>query len=314
MQPSAEGYFETRLLAAPDHILVATDLGDGDYLMPHAIAQAKASGARVTLFHVIQPGDVAAFESGAVAYINEVTLDRDVHQVLKRMAGEMQAHGIYCDIHMRHGYAADAICAEISRTGAQRLIMGTHGYRQLLRRIDVPIFAVGPGTHDTPEHVVPQPEHVTPRRILHPVSYRGDYKKGVGLALDLAQAYCAELTLLHVLNPEVQEQINPERTLAWAERAIGALAPPAEELRFPIQVRATTGNVAEEVLRVANETRADWIVLGVDGGFPSWPLADTIAYKLLARAACPVLALRHEPQRERLPLRHQDRPVHMIIA
>ena len=53
MQYTAENCFQTRVLAAPDRILVATDLTDSDYLIPHVIAQAKASNARVTMFHAV---------------------------------------------------------------------------------------------------------------------------------------------------------------------------------------------------------------------------------------------------------------------
>ena len=50
--------------------------------------------------------------------------------MLEGMAREIQAEGILCGTSVKHGYAGDAICAEIRRTGAGRLIMGTHGRRK----------------------------------------------------------------------------------------------------------------------------------------------------------------------------------------
>lgn len=41
--------------ASPDTILVATNLHDGPHLVPHAIAQAKLSRAKVLLVNVIEP-------------------------------------------------------------------------------------------------------------------------------------------------------------------------------------------------------------------------------------------------------------------
>ena len=306
MQYTAENCFQTRVLAAPDHILVAADLTDSDYLIPHVIAQAKASNARVTLFHAVPPVDSLPVESGAIPYIDQTKIDRDVRLMLEDMAREIQAKGILCGTSVKHGYAADAICAEIRRTGAGRLIIGTHGRRklaqivlgsvanELLTRVEIPIFAVGPHAQGEAEHVIPQPEHVMPRMILHPVSFKGDYRRGVCLALDLAQTYRAALTLLHVLDPDVREEINPERTLLWAERALSALVP-AEELRFPVETRAASGELVEEVLRAAAATRADWIVLGVDPVAAYWKFRNSTAYRVLAAANCPVLALRNEP-------------------
>jgi Universal stress protein family len=77
MRSSAEDCFRIRALASPDHILVATDLTDTDYLVPHAIAQAKDCGAHLTVVHAISPPDALLMESGATAYVNEGKRDRD---------------------------------------------------------------------------------------------------------------------------------------------------------------------------------------------------------------------------------------------
>ena len=306
MEHSAEQCFRTRALASPDHILVATDLNDGDFLVPHVIAQARASHARVTLFHAVPPVDSITFEAAVVSHIDEAKIERDVRATLEEMAGPIRLRGIACNVSARCGYPADAICAEISGTGATRLIMGSHGRKklaqlalgsvasQVLGRLDIPVFVIGPSAHDSPEHVLPEPEHVTPRRILQPVSFHEGFQKSISLALDLAQVHGAELTLLHVVDPDVEEQINPERTLLWIEQALGALVPPAEELSFRLQTRAACGDVVEEVLRAAGATRADWIVLGVDGDSAPWSLRNTTAYKVLAKAGCPVFAFRHQ--------------------
>jgi nucleotide-binding universal stress UspA family protein len=325
MKYTAENCFQTRVLAAPDHILVATDLTDGDYLIPHVIAQAKASNAQVTLFHAIPPNDALPMEAAAIPYIDWTKIDFDAHSILEEMAFEVQSHGIFCEVSIRHGYAADAIRAEIDKTGANRLIMGTHGRRklaqiamgsvanELLTRLDIPIFAVGPGARSGADHVIPQPEHVMPKNILHPVALGRDHRRGVCLAFDLAQTYRAKLTLMHVLDPDLREQINPERKLASAENALKALIPPAEEIRFSVETRAAAGNLVEEVLRAARATTADWIVLGVDEA-PFWKFRDSTAYKVMAAANCPVLAFRNEPCHKEETGRKEDHRFDGVIA
>jgi len=314
MQNSAESCFHTRAVAAPDHILVATDLTDSEYLTPHVIAQAEASKAHVTLFHAVLPTEAMPLEAGAIPYVDEAKLDRDARLMLLGMAQEIQAHGIPCAVSVQRGYAADAICAEIRRSGATRLIMATHGRRklaqmalgsvanELLTYVEIPIFVVGPAAQG-------RPEHTAPRKILHPVSLEGDYLKSLHLAFDLAQIYRADLTLLHVLD------VNPARTVTWAENSLAALIPPGMDLGFAVHTRLASGNVVEEVLNAAAETGADWIVLGVDGAFPFWTFRDTTAYKVLSGAACPVLTVRHEPRAgETAAARAEDRSIAGILA
>lgn len=297
MQYPLEACFQNRVLAAPDHILVATDLTDSCYLIPHVIAQAKVSSARVTLLHAIPPGDTIP-PTKSITYIDEAKVDRDTRLSLLGMAHEIELHGIPCKISVRHGFPADAICTEISRTGATRLIMATHGRRkvaqlvlgsvasELLSWVDIPIFAVGP-------NVEPSAQHVVPNRILHPVSLVGDFRRSVCLALDVAQTHRAELTLLHVLNPEIREQIHPERTFLQAEHALRSLIPSTKDLRFATRTRVAAGELIEEVLHAAEETGADWIVCGVDGTLPFWKFGETAAYQLLSRSPRPVLTIRH---------------------
>ena len=318
MQYAVEACFQNRILAAPDHILVATDLTDGDYLIPHVIAQAKASNARVTLFHAIRPTDSLPQEAGAIPFVDKAKVDRDARLSLLGMAHPVQPQGISCEISVRHGYPVDAISAEINRTGATRLIMATHGRgklaqvalgsvaSELLSCVDIPIFVVGPGAQRSTRQV-------TPRRILHPVSLAGDFRRSVCFALDLAQTHRAELTLLHVLDPDVQRQINSERTLSWAEHALRSLIPPIQDLRFATRTQVTSGNLVESVVHTADAIAADWIVLGVDGTHPLWRFRDTAAYKVLARADCPVLTIRHSPCGAR-PITQESKRIAGVIA
>jgi len=282
----------------PNHILVATDLTDGDFLVPHVVGQAKASGARVTLVHAILPANSFPLESGYTPYPDEKILDREARLELQGIARQIELEGVPCDIYLAHGFAGDVIRDEIRMTGATRLIMGTHGRgkwgqlamgsvaNELLGSVDVPVFVVGP-------NVSPVTKHVTPRRILHPVSLIGDYKNSLEIALNLAKAYEAELTLLHVLDDTAVSDV-AARSVTWAEIAILAALPKDTDMKPTIKARAVCGRLVEEVLQEAAESNADWIVLGVDNRFPSLPFRNTAAYQIVARAGCCVLAVRHD--------------------
>jgi len=300
MQPTTFSHSQVSAFVNPARILVATDLTDGDYLVPHAVAQAKASGACVMLIHAVLPANAFSMAAGCAPYPDEMMVDREVQLQLQGMARQIERQGVSCEIFFKHGFAAEVIAYKLKTTRAARLIMGTHGRgrlgqfalgsvaKELLGSVDVPVFVVGP-------HALDAADQATPRRILHPVSLIGDYKKSAEIAFELARTYNAQLTLLHVLAPDAEPTVNRERSLVWSEKALLALLANGQGLTTSIQARATHGNVVEEVLNAATQTNADWIVLGVDGGFQPLPLQNSTAYKVIAAADCPVLAIRHEP-------------------
>jgi len=302
MQPTTLSPSQISAFVNPARILVATDLTDGDYLVPHAVAQAKASGARVLLIHAVLPANAFPMAAGYAPYPDEVLVDREVQLLLEGMARQIERQGVSCDIFFKHGFTAEVIAYKLKTTGATRLIMGTHGRgklgqlalgsvaKELLGSVDVPVFVVGP-------HALDAVDQATPRRILHPVSLIGDYKKSAEIAFELARTYKAQLTLLHVLDPDTEASVSRERSLAWSENALLALLANGKGLTTSIQARATYGNVVEEILNAAAQTNADWIVLGVDGGFSSLPLQNNTAYKVIAAANCPVLTVIHEPNK-----------------
>src|SRR5271165_6694899 len=101
MQNSTAQRFHTLNFAAPQLILVATDLTDSDYLVPYVVAQAKASNARVTLVHAITPANLFPIEAGAIAYGDQEIVDRDARAVLLKISGQIEAHGVVCNIDVQ---------------------------------------------------------------------------------------------------------------------------------------------------------------------------------------------------------------------
>jgi nucleotide-binding universal stress UspA family protein len=301
MEPTTLSSTQEAAFISPTQILVATDLTDGDYLVPHVIAQAKASHARVTLIHAILPTDTFPLEAGYVPYLDETVMEREVRVVLTDIARKIEREGIFCDVSFKHGFPADVVRETINNTGATRLIMGSHGRgklgqlalgsvaNQLLGSVAIPVFVVGP-------HALAAADNVVPKRILHPVSLAGDYRKSADLALTLAQSYGAELTFLHVLDRDVEQTVNRERTLTWAKNALMALVPKSGGLALPVNARAIYGRLVEEILSAATQTGADWIVLGVNKEVSSLPFRDSNAYKVIVAAKCGVLTIHHNPQ------------------
>ena len=291
--PSQEAAF-----IKPERILVATALSDIDYLLPHAIAQAKACGADLTFVHAIVPVNVYPTEAGYTTCPEPAEIDRTVRKEMAELAAAVKREGISCETSFDCGFAVDVIFEKIKTTGATRLIMGSRGRGkwdqvvlgsvsdELLGHVSIPIFVIGP-------HVAAA-AHARPQRILHPVSLKGDYKKSFAIAAGLTSWYQAELTLLHIEDRDVQQEVNPARTLAWAETAMRSLVPTGTAGGHPIHAQAICGDVVTETLQVATKANADWIVLGVEGGHGYVTFRNNIAYKIIAAATCGVLVVRHD--------------------
>ncbi|HUY82505.1 MAG TPA: universal stress protein [Acidobacteriaceae bacterium] len=303
MQKRVDGEFRKCMLAAPDRILVATDLTDLDYLVPHSIAQARVCGAMLTFVHVLPSARAAMPDAGAgygTAYLKSdpAKLIRDARLVLLGVERQVEAHGITCETRVRQGSVTEALAREINQTEATRLIVGTHGRsklgrlvmgsiaNRLLTSIQIPVMVIGPQARSAEEHTAP-------RRILHPVSLMGIDHNSIHLPLNVAQSCRADLTLLHVIDPDLMEGMNPGRVIEWAAGRLRGMIP-AADLMPAVHVRVNCGELAEEILRAAEQAGADLILLG-SSGYSTRSFNESMAYKVLTAASCPVLTYHHEP-------------------
>jgi nucleotide-binding universal stress UspA family protein len=289
--------------AAPHRILVATDLTDIDYLIPHAKAQCEVSGASVVLCHVIPPVE-SGFLDAAVVFIADAAkaatqglLDA-ARKTLGEVAAKMRTDGIDCEVVIRYGDPCDVVKELVGHVHAGRVVLGTHGRRELkkfllgstaneiVKSVDVPVWTVGP-------HARPF-AHGQPRRILHPVSLSSGYQETAKLAVKLGQFYKAEITLLHVLPRDEHAEYAGERLVRWTAFELGRLMPDEAPLWTTATILVEAGEIVEQILSTAEKLQADLIVLGSNPDTAFWPIyGDNTVYNVIAEAKCPVLTLRH---------------------
>jgi nucleotide-binding universal stress UspA family protein len=287
-----------RALVVPDKILVATDLADAEYLIPHAIAQARACGAALTLVHVIPPGEALSLNARAIPCEDSAAMAQEAAQALDAMGAKIRNHGIPCDVSIVYGFPREQIAAVARGIGAGRIIAGTHGRRHLrkfflgsvaheiLRTAEVPVYTIGPQAQEASSFGAP-------RKILHPVSLCEGFEDSARIAFALAQFYRADITLLHVLSPSVQNQHDADRIVAWTKSELERIIPEEAALWTHATVQVEIGDVVEEVLNVGTEVAADLIVLGVNSEVAFWPIhGDDTVYKIIAQAKSPVLSIR----------------------
>jgi nucleotide-binding universal stress UspA family protein len=285
-------------LACPDMIVVATDLTDADSLIPHAIAQAKANHAALTFVHVMPPEDIVAAQSISTRPAGDSNLQRNRRRSLENIAKEVRSQGLVCSTVVSCGPISDVVREIITRTGAGRLIIGTHARqgidrfllgsvaRKLLESIDVPVYIVGP-------QCKPGSAAESIRNILLATSTFAADGPNTFLTAGIARHCNSSLTLLHVLAPERRPAnwLKPGHSITELYRNL----PADVDGQPPIFTRVAAGDSATEIVRTANEIRADLIVLGVHYYPFHLPFGkETTAYKVLISAPCPVLTLKSD--------------------
>jgi nucleotide-binding universal stress UspA family protein len=135
------------------------------------------------------------------------------------------------------------------------------------------------------------------RTILHPTDFSERSASALTLACALARDYGARLVLVHVaarqvtvygevaLIPESKDYLEP------LTRQLDLLPVPGANLR--VERRFEEGDAPTEILRVAQETGTDLIVMGTHGRTGLERLVmGSVAEQVVRQAACPVLTVK----------------------
>jgi nucleotide-binding universal stress UspA family protein len=294
--------------ASPGVILVATDLDDLTRLMPFAIRQAKESGARLILLHVLPSISAISTDAAGLPYYERVGALEYADKALLPWCEHARRENIACDALVREGYPAQQITAATRQFQADRVLLGTRSRgklskllvgsvaEQVLRSVYLPVMTVGPEAH------LPV-DGCTEQTVLHATTLRETSRPSAALACQLAAKQGARLVLLHVLSPsDSGDNLQPTLNLNAMEQAREQAV--AEELRQLAQETSCgvcgcvepvvlQGNPSIEILAKAEELHASLIVLGsTDRSSLGNLTRDRTVYRVLAHARCPVLTLR----------------------
>lgn len=141
------------------------------------------------------------------------------------------------------------------------------------------------------------------KTVLHPTDYSDLSNRALRTALALAQEHGARLILLHVQEP--QETIEGEFGMPPPEPEPDDQAILAQmhqllpaDLSIPVEYQVAHGNIADEIVKAAEATQTDLIVLARHGErnfFSRWFHAN-VAEHVIALAECEVMAVTENEQ------------------
>jgi len=285
----------------------------------HAVEQATAIAgwyrARLNVLNVYDPivmpvpGLLAPADRASESELRRV---RDQANALVQASSDA---GINVDVAVDVGQPAALILERAADLPADLLVMGTHGTsgfehlllgsvtEKVLRKAPCPVLTVPPRALVTSQFPF--------TRVLCAIDFSEWSSAALELASSLAQESGAALELLHVLEwpwdeppPPVFTELPPAQAAALMEfrryletsatNRLESLVPDGIRDRCSVTLQVTHGKPYVQLLRVAADTGADLIVLGVHGRNPiDLAVFGSTTNQVVRRATCPVLTLRH---------------------
>lgn len=219
-----------------------------------------------------------------------------------------ELHGFLpVDFRVKVGEPIPGIVRAVRRTGADLVLMATHGRTGLshlllgsvteavLRTVSVPVLALRLGQGEPPLTAV--------RRILWATDLSPVSDGAWRHAVTLAGVFDAEVVLLHAVQPaEVAGLVDHLvcRPADWAqhymiriEEELERRRQGLEALRLRARRKIVVGIPAETIVGQARAEQADLIVMGTRGrtGLPH-AILGSVAAGVIRKAPCPVLAVK----------------------
>jgi nucleotide-binding universal stress UspA family protein len=140
-------------------------------------------------------------------------------------------------------------------------------------------------------------------KVLHPTDFSHCAGQAQALAVDLVEKLGGEIVLLQVLietplygegvlsTAQIQSVYDAQRR--WAEETLEARAAVLRQRRIKASCRLQAGVPFEVIVKIADEERADMIVMGTHGRSGlNRVLLGSVAERVIRLAPCPVLTVR----------------------
>jgi universal stress protein A len=281
------------------NILLATDFSDGSRrALDYALGIASRYGSRLYLFHCINPAPYNMAERPDAV---ETTCDDALSELQELVAGlrrDGRLKNVEIKLMVEAGDLASILSQSVKDLDLNLIVVGTHGrtgWRKLVLgsvaemivdQISCPVLCVGPSTDRT------RIQEFGPQNILVASEDSARSKLAESYASSLAHKYHSRLTAVDVLENRSGRVLARISQFSWYDPdASKADLDPAETkpLRLPTEI----GTQSDLILRVADRTAADLIVLAVPvtHRFTDRFLSSNSYYRVLCGAPCPVLTV-----------------------
>ena len=266
----------------------------------YAHSLAKHYSAKLCLEHVVEP---LALDPRSLSGMDNVwrQLSDNAKMRLEELSGTHPKNGVRPELVVRFGFISQAILALAKESGADLIVMGTHGRsgldrvvmgsvtEKVLRKANCPVLVVRKPAHDFgPSAPASAPAPL--KKIIACTDFSDNAERALSYAASLAEEYGAQLTLLHVV-PEISPSANlPRATAELSRRLAESLA--KETFSSSVQSIVRIGRPYEEIIQLALESQADLVVMGVRGqNTLDAAIFGSTTHRVIQLGPCPVLAV-----------------------
>lgn len=281
----------------PGTILFAATVPVNENAFRFALAQAAEFKSCLVIFHAYDTLAVSTAQASGIVYYDYDAARHEAMKILEPLAKRAHKAGLPCRIEVHTGLPAEQILTYVHESAVDRIVMGTRSpgavgklfvgsvAEEVLRKAPVPVYVVGPRCVDGAYR------RYAVRKILCGVSRLAASTPVTNFAAALAQQDEARLMLLHVVQPGQFCKALAGYTAAQMEHELQEMIP-VKLSSVKTESIVVLGDPTEEILFRARATQVDLIVLGARQASTFEAVVRSgVAYKVIAEAECPVLAL-----------------------
>ncbi len=283
------------------NIVFATDFSrTSEDALPYAAELARHFGANLCVLHVRPPEayTTAPPETWEALREAQEAVARDRAKNLLIPFADVKSEVVIEEGEVWPGLASTienkkidmVVIGTRGRTGLGKLLLGSVA-EEIFRAAPCAVLTVGPYSPVLP------PAGGKFRQILYATDFSPESMAAAPYAISMAQEFQAHLTILHVVaSPKTFDLVNRKELKDSALRRMHALLQADAELWCEPCYVVADGEAAKAILDVAEEQKADLLVVGVrkPAGIPgaATHLPVATAHKLVSHAKCPVLTVR----------------------
>lgn len=271
------------------------------WAIPFVREIAQEYGAKVTALHVAVPDALTYMTPDSPAAAIELQKDAaltEMKAVEKQLAGiptqtvVMAGKEVWAAVEpiLKEDQVDLIVVGTHGRTGLPKLLLGSTA-EEIFRRSLVPVITIGPSARSNEQRGARW------QRVIFASDFTPESLAAAPYAISFAEENDAHLTLLHVIEVRGQRKEMSKRgpTVAEAMHQLHEMVPPEAGLWCRPETIVEHGEPAARILEVANQRKADLIVLGIRSTshvLVASHLERSIGHTIVAHASCPVLTVR----------------------
>jgi nucleotide-binding universal stress UspA family protein len=277
----------------------------------YGVSLARKLRAKLTFMNVVESASALAHPFTAHSATIENEHREQAARMLSALLGSEDQDDLDLRVVVKSGNIKNEIAAVIREQHADIVVMGTHGRglfgrwvigsitEGMLRKIPIPILTVCRAT-----------KPLTLNRILFATDLSESSKQGFDFALDLAGTMRSDLIIVHAADQTAltyggaeMVQYVSQHDIDEAKGKLAEFVAEGSRAKVKIETIVVEGVAAEEILRAADRSSADLILLTLGKkGFVEHALLGTTAERVIREANVPVLSIPAgvDAERERL--------------